>query len=45
MVHSMFLLKGSNDFALSAVGLMLKEWLEPIVVLESFVSFYFLFFF
>lgn len=44
-VHSMFLLEGSNDFALDAVGLMLKEWLEKIVLLESFIIFYFFFFF
>lgn len=39
MVHLMFLLEGSNVFVLDDVGLMLKEWLEQIVVLESFILF------
>ena len=43
MVHSMFLLEGSSGFALGAVGLMLKEWLVQIPVLELFVLFYFFF--
>ena len=39
MVHLMFLPEGSNGFVLDVVGLMLREWLEQIVVLESFVLF------
>lgn len=39
MVQSMFLLEGSKDFALDAVGSMLKEWLEQIFVLELFALF------